>query len=165
MHSRGPLKKISEKFLSLVEVFETSLYLMVSAILFGVSLIAVFRVLVGFFALLMSITEISMISFENFQNFFGKVLTLLIILELKATILHAIKKRGIKSLLLDIILIAGTAISRKLITMDYTKMEPDSVLAMSALLTAIGLSYFLIRRATLPRNRNRQSQESREQQA
>ena len=161
MHTKGFLKKLSEKFLSLVSIFETSIYLIVSAILFAVAIIAGFRVLVGFFQLLLSTHEISMISFENFQNFFGKVLTLLIILELKATILHAIKKRGIKSLLLDIILIAGTAISRKLITMDYTKMEPSSVFAMSALLTGIGLSYFLIKRATLPRNTNRPNQETK----
>lgn len=147
------IRNFKEKFFPLVSAFETIIYLIVSVILFIVALIAVFRVLVGFFELTASTIEISMLSFENFQDFFGKVLTLLIVLELKATILHAIKKRGIKSLLLDVILISGTAISRKLITMDYTKMDPESVLAISALLTAIGLSYFLIRRAPTPRKR------------
>lgn len=154
MSLQNYLNKISEKYISLISVFEKSIYLIVSIILFAVSLIAGYRIFIGFFILLESSTDILDISYENFQILFGKVLTLLIILELNATILHALKKHQIKILLMDVILISGTAISRKLITMDYIKMEPDSVWSIAILLTSIGLSYFLIKRATPRRNKN-----------
>lgn len=154
MSFQNYLNKVSDKYISLVSVFEKSIYLIVSIILFAVSLIAGYRIFTGFFVLLESSTQILNITYENFQMFFGKVLTLLIILELNTSILHAIKKHEIKILLLDVILISGTAISRKLITMDYIKMEPESVWSIAILLTSVGLSYFLIRRANQRRNKN-----------
>ena len=135
-------RQFNSRFIAVVEAFETFIYLILIIILLVVSLIATFRVFIGFFELIQNVSQVTDLKFENFQDLFGKVLTLLIVLELKATILHAIKKRGIRTLLLDIILISGTAIARKLITMDYVKMEPETILAISALLIAIGVSYY-----------------------
>lgn len=147
-------KQFNSKFIALVEAFETFIYIILTIILLVVSLIATYRVFIGFFDLIENASQVSDLNFENFQDLFGKVLTLLIVMELKATILHAIKKRGIRTLLLDIILISGTAIARKLITMDYIKMEPETILAISALLISIGISYFLIKVATFRGTRN-----------
>ena len=147
-------RQFNNRFIAVVEAFETFIYVILIIILLVVSLIATFRVFIGFFELIQNVSQVPDLKFENFQGLFGKVLTLLIVLELKATILHAIKRRGIRTLLLDIILISGTAIARKLITMDYVKMEPETILAISALLIAIGVSYFLIKVANARRSRN-----------
>jgi uncharacterized membrane protein (DUF373 family) len=85
------------------------------------------------------------ISFEDYQQLFGKIMTLLISLEFMASIIKVLKTHEVKTLILDVVLITALAIARKLIIYDYEHHQASETIALGGLLVAIGIFYFLIK--------------------
>jgi uncharacterized membrane protein (DUF373 family) len=87
--------------------------------------------------LLLSITEM--------LEVFGFFLMVLIGLELLETIRAYLHEDRIHAEV--VLLVALVAVSRKVIILNYKEMAPEMLYGMSALIVALGIGYFLVRRA------------------
>lgn len=141
-----PKKKFEEKTLSIHRKFETVIAIGLSIIISILILVAFVRILVDLYARFFTdITDPGEIIFSDYQMIFGKIITLLISLEFMSSIINIIKSHSLRRLLEDVLLIAGLAISRKLIVYDYDSHEPMAFFSLGVLLLCIGIFYFLLR--------------------
>lgn len=82
---------------------------------------------------------------QAFQNIFGEILTVLIAMEFRYSILSAAPGcQGIIQIK-TVILIALLAIARKFIILDLYETSPASLAAMAAAALALGGAYWMIR--------------------
>ncbi len=98
-----------------------------------------------YYIFIQDITILNNIVFEDYQSLFGKILTLIISLEFLNSIIKVFKSKDVKTLTLDVVLIASLTIARKLIIYDYKNIDPAQALTLSGLLISIGIFYFLIK--------------------
>lgn len=139
--------KFADKISQVFVKFEKVITVVLSIIIALIIIIAVIRVGQNFTSLFLSdIFQPQDITFEDYQNIFGKILTLLISLEFMASIIKVIKKHEINSLLQDVVLITALAIARKLIVFDYDHHTPLQTAVFGGLLIAIGVFYFLLKK-------------------
>ena len=82
---------------------------------------------------------------RTFQAIFGQILTVLIALELTHSIVKVVAAAESIVQVKTVLLIALLAFSRKLILLDPTVVAPGTILALAAVLLALGVAYWLIR--------------------
>jgi uncharacterized membrane protein (DUF373 family) len=80
-----------------------------------------------------------------FQAFFGQIMTLLIALEFKHSIIKAVAHRENVVQVRTVLLIALLALSRKFIILDLSEYSPMTVMALAASVTALGVTHWLVR--------------------
>lgn len=81
----------------------------------------------------------------DLSSIFGFFLYILIGLELFVTVVMFLNDHVIHG---EVILLVGiTAVSRKIIILDYAETEPLTVIGMALLVAAMSLGYFLIKRS------------------
>lgn len=85
----------------------------------------------------------------EFLKIFGFVFMTLIGFELLESIATYFKKNIIHAEV--VILIAVIAVSRKVILLDLEKYEPLALIGLALIMVALGLSYYLIKRANVSR--------------
>lgn len=85
---------------------------------------------------------------EEMLQVFGFFLMVLIGLELLETIKAYLKEDRVHAEV--VFLVAIVAVSRKVIILEYEKATIELLLGMSALIVALGVGYFLVRRALAP---------------
>lgn len=85
-----------------------------------------------------------------FQVIFGQIMTLLIALEFKHSIVRVIAQQQSLIQVKTVLLIALLAISRKFIVLD-SDTPPQHVLALAAVVVALGATYWLIRESDVRR--------------
>lgn len=144
------LNKIEDAFENRVikgfQSFENVVVVLVSVIIGLIVLVSAYRLILEFFnTFIADLFSIKSVTFKQYQVLFSRILTLLISLEFMNSILKVLKKHTILELVLDVALIAGLAILRKMIVMDYEKYDHVFVLSITAVLFTIGVFYFLIR--------------------
>jgi len=83
-------------------------------------------------------------NYEVFQAVFGMILTVIIALEFKRSILVLTERRDSIVQVRAVILIALLAIVRKLIILDIKSTEATQLLALAAAVLALGGAYWLI---------------------
>ena len=109
-------------------------------------------------AVLVSTIELAIILFQQLMKppvfllnvtemleVFGFFLMVLIGLELLETIRAYLQEDRVHAEV--VLLVALVAVSRKVIILDYKKMSLEMLYGMSALIVALGIGYFLVRRA------------------
>lgn len=139
-------KNIIDKFLNGTIKFEQLITVALSIIIGGIIIIALIRIFENFLNLFVrDFFDLDKITFEEYQQLFGKIMTLLISLEFMASILKVLKTHEIKTLIQDVVLITALAIARKLIIFDYEHHEPASIIVLGGLLVSIGIFYYLIK--------------------
>ena len=117
-----------------------------SIIIGSIIVISLIRIGENFFQLFVTdFFQPQEITFNDYQEIFAKIMTLLISLEFLNSILKVLKSHDIKVLVLDVSLITALAIARKLIIFDYDKHDPLFTLVFGAILLFIGLFYFLVK--------------------
>lgn len=82
---------------------------------------------------------------EVFQGLFGMVMTLLIALEFKHSIVRVALRRESIVQVKTVVLIALLALSRKFIILDASSTEPAMVAALAAATLVLGVVYWLLR--------------------
>jgi uncharacterized membrane protein (DUF373 family) len=82
---------------------------------------------------------------RTFQAIFGQILTVLIALEFKHSIVKVVAAAESIVQVKTVLLIALLALSRKLIILDVTLVAPATILALAAVLLALGVAYWLVR--------------------
>lgn len=138
--------KLTDKVLSLINKFEQIITFLVSIIIGIIIIIAFLRICSTFYTIFFNdFFSPQDISFEDYQQIFGKIMTLLISLEFMISITKVLKTHQIKTLVLDVVLITALAIARKLIIFDYEHHDPISTLVLGGILLCMGIFYFLIK--------------------
>jgi uncharacterized membrane protein (DUF373 family) len=84
------------------------------------------------------------LDYRVFQAIFGGVMTVLIALEFKHSIVGVIAEQKSIIQVKTVLLIALLAVSRKFIILD-TGTSPEHILALATVVVAIGATYWLIR--------------------
>lgn len=82
---------------------------------------------------------------EIFQSVFGAIMTLLIAMEFKHSIIRVIERRESIIQVKTVVLIAILALARKFIILDTAMMDPAMLAALAAVMLALGIVYWLIR--------------------
>lgn len=113
-------------------------------------------------AVLVSAVELAVILFQQLMKppvfllditemleVFGFFLMVLIGLELLESIKAYLEEDRVHAEV--VLLVAMVALSRKVIILDYKEITPGMLYGMSALIVALGIGYFLVRRALHPR--------------
>ena len=155
--SRSYINRIKDIF----QKFEYLISIIMAVLIGGLVVVATVRIIVFTYNMVFSKAFFpTSIKFEDFNELFGMIMTLLIIIEFMNSILSVLRSRELKGIVKDVSLITGLAIARKLIILDYTQTEPLTVLAMSGVLVAVGVFYFLVKVETISKlTSNRQKKE------
>ncbi len=80
-----------------------------------------------------------------FTNLFGMIMTVLIAMEFKHSIIRVALRKDSIIQVKTVILIAMLAIGRKFIILDTTKTGAGTIAALAAALLALGITYWLMR--------------------
>ena len=86
-----------------------------------------------------------LLNIKEMLEVFGFFLMVLIGLELLESIKAYLEEDRVHAEV--VFLVAIVAISRKVIILDYKEMKPEILFGMSALIVALGIGYYLVRRA------------------
>ena len=82
---------------------------------------------------------------EVFQGLFGMVMTLLIALEFKHSIVRVAVRRESIVQVKTVVLIALLALSRKFVILDAPSTEPATIAALAGATLVLGIVYWLLR--------------------
>lgn len=85
-----------------------------------------------------------------FQTLFGQILTLLIALEFKHSILKVVARKESIIQVKTVLLIAMLAISRKFMILDLDQVQADTIFALAGAVVALAVAYWLIRKRDAP---------------
>ena len=86
-----------------------------------------------------------LLNLEEMLEVFGFFLMVLIGLELLESIKAYLEEDRVHAEI--VFLVAIVAVSRKVIILDYKEITPGMLFGMSAVIVALGIGYFLVRRA------------------
>jgi len=138
------LKKDMASFnaLSLYERFEQLVCLILTALIALVIGVAVLHLATRIFGLLNVIDPADQ---ATFQTVFGMIMTVLIALEFKHSVLVILKRHQNIVQARTVVLIALLAIVRKFIILDLAEIQPLMMIGLAAALLALGAVYWLIR--------------------
>lgn len=127
------------------QVFEETIIVILSVVIVFIIILSVIRVFGQFYHILIdSVMRPEEVEFSDYQDLFGKLITVFISLEFLSSVLKILNRPQIKTLVQDVALITALAIFRKLIIADYNKTDLDSYLVLGGLIIATGIFYFLV---------------------
>jgi uncharacterized membrane protein (DUF373 family) len=128
----------------LYQRFEASVAFVLTVVIAVVVLVALCRLVISVVDTLV-LRSLNPLDHSVFQQVFGEIMTLLIALEFNHSLHYVISgERGIIHTKM-VILIAELALARKIIVADLFQVAPASALALSTLMLALGVTYWLMR--------------------
>lgn len=130
--------------MTLYERFEQMVALALSAIIVVIVVVAMFQLLRVVFDMLIDQT-LHPLDPDTFQIVFGMMMTLLIALEFKHSIVKVALRRESIIQVKTVILIALLALARKFVVLDMDKASPTKIAALAVALLALGAVYWLMR--------------------
>src|SRR6202163_3702126 len=147
MSIKDELKVTKEKFrlLSLYQRFEHIVVMFLTALIAVIVIIAVWNLsLKILFGLVLS-GSFDPSDYSAFQAVFGMILTVIIGLEFKKSLLVVAERRDTVVQIRSVVVIALLAICRKVIILDLTETDALHVVAFAAAILALGVVYWLMR--------------------
>jgi uncharacterized membrane protein (DUF373 family) len=130
--------------MSAYERFEHSVAFVLSLVLAMLIALALIQLLVRVVPLLLT-GALDPLDHEVFQGLFGSIMTLLIALEFKHSIVRVALRRDSVVQVKTVLLIALLALSRKFVVLEVTNTEPAMVAALAGATLVLGLVYWLLR--------------------
>jgi uncharacterized membrane protein (DUF373 family) len=146
MSIREELRDATQQFrlLSLYQRFEHIVVLFLTALIAVVIVAALWTLsLKILFGLVLS-GSLDPSDYSAFQAVFGMILTVIIALEFKKSLLVMAERRGTVVQIRSVVMIALLAICRKVIILDLTETDALHILAFAAAVFALGIVYWLI---------------------
>jgi uncharacterized membrane protein (DUF373 family) len=143
---REELRDAGQQFrlLSLYQRFEHFVVLFLTALIAVVIVAALWTLsLKILFGLVLS-GSLDPSDYSAFQAVFGMILTVIIALEFKKSLLVMAERRGTVVQIRSVVMIALLAICRKVIILDLTETDALHILAFAAAIFALGIVYWLI---------------------
>jgi len=131
------------RLMTVYERFEQVVALVLSAVIAVIIVVSLFQLIAIVFTLLV-LDAFNPLDHKVFQNVFGMIMTLLIAMEFKHSIVRvALRKESIIQVK-TVILIAILALARKFIILG-SDVDPANVAALAGTILALGLTYWLMR--------------------
>src|SRR3569832_1436383 len=118
--------------------------IVLSFIISIVVLIALFE-LIGKVAHMLVAGAFDPLDHEVFQSVFGAIMTLLLAMEFKHSIIRVIERRESIIQVKTVVLIAIMALARKFIILDASTKDAAMLAALAAVMLALGVVYWLMR--------------------
>lgn len=142
-HSLSKTDKEYWAVMSLYERFEHVIVLILSLVISAIVVVALFQLIRVVFILLVT-QSLNPLEHETFQLVFGMIMTLLIALEFKHSIIKVAFRHESIIQVKTVVLIALIALSRKFVILD-PETSPAKVAALAGALLALGVVYWLMR--------------------
>ena len=137
------------KFNKLLELFERFIIFILLAILGIIVLLSTYELVVILIRDIISSLQggevFILLNSADLLNVFSFVLLIIIGLELFEAVKQHLKSHVLQAEI--ILIVALTAIARKVIILDYSTTEPIALIGIALLVVALASSYFLIKRA------------------
>jgi uncharacterized membrane protein (DUF373 family) len=130
--------------MSLYERFEQVVAIILSLVIAIVIALALVQLLVRIAPLLIS-GAIDPLDHEVFQMLFGMIMTLLIALEFKHSIIRVSLRRSSIVQVKTVVLIALIALSRKFVILDTNVTSASTIAALAGATLVLGVVYWLLR--------------------
>jgi uncharacterized membrane protein (DUF373 family) len=130
--------------MTVYERFEQLVALVLSMVIAVVILIALFQLLKQVLPLVLG-GALNLLDHEVFQSLFGMIMTLLIALEFKHSILRVALRGQSIIQVKTVVLIALLALSRKFVILDITTTDAATIIALSSATLVLGIVYWLLR--------------------
>jgi uncharacterized membrane protein (DUF373 family) len=130
--------------MSFYERFEQIVAIVLSVVIAVIVVISLLQLIRLVFALLW-LNAFDPLDHKVFQSVFGAIMTLLIAMEFKHSIIQVAMRRGSIIQLKTVILIALLALARKFIILDPEASGADKIAALAGATLALGAVYWMIR--------------------
>ena len=130
--------------MSLYERFEQVVAIVLSLVIAVVIALALLQLVVRILPLLVS-GAIDPLDHEVFQTLFGMIMTLLIAMEFKHSIIRVTLRRSSIVQVKTVVLISLIALSRKFVILDTNATSASTIAALAGAALALGVVYWLLR--------------------
>lgn len=130
--------------MSFYERFEQVVALVLSAVISVIIVVSLIQLISIVFSLLI-VEAFNPLDHKVFQSVFGMIMTLLIAMEFKHSIVRVALRRDSIIQVKTVILIALIALARKFVILD-PDVNPGKVAALAAATLALGATYWLLRK-------------------
>ncbi|MHB1245924.1 MAG: phosphate-starvation-inducible PsiE family protein [Sulfuriferula sp.] len=130
--------------MTLYEKFEQGVALVLTGLIAVIIVVALLELSKEVF-LLIVVNAANPLDHTLFQSLFGQILTVLIALEFKHSILKVVARKENIIQVKTVLLIGLLAISRKFIVLDIGEIHDVTILALAAAVLALAIAYWLIR--------------------
>ena len=130
--------------MSLYERFEQVVAIVLSLVIAVVIALALVQLVVRILPLLVS-GAIDPLDHEVFQTLFGMIMTLLIAMEFKHSIIRVALRRSSIVQVKTVVLISLIALSRKFVILDTNATSASTIAALAGAALALGVVYWLMR--------------------
>jgi uncharacterized membrane protein (DUF373 family) len=143
LNSRIKLFRAEWRILTFYERFEQIVALMLSGVIAVIIVVSMLQLIRIVFTLLL-IEAFNPLEHHVFQRVFGMIMTLLIALEFKRSIIRVALRQDSIIQVKTVILIALIALARKFVILD-SEVGSDKIAALAGATLALGLVYWLMR--------------------
>ena len=126
--------------MSYYERFEQTIALILSAVISVIIVISLYQLILTVFDLLV-IDAFNPLEYQVFQTVFGMIMTLLIAMEFKHSIVKVALRQDNIIQVKTVVLIALIALSRKFIILDPDTSSPAEIAALVGAAVAMGIVY------------------------
>lgn len=130
--------------MSLYERFEHIIAIILSLVIVVVISVALAQLLLRVTLILIH-DAADPLDYEVFQSIFGRMVTLLIALEFKHSIIRVALRRESVVQVKTVLLISLIALSRKFIILDVKTISPETIAALAGATLVLGVVYWLLR--------------------
>ena len=133
------------RLLPFYQKFEHAVILVLTALIAIVVALAVWNLVLKVLLSILSTGGLDPTDYTVFQALFGMILTVIIALEFKRSLLVVAERRHGVVQVRTVVLIALLAIVRKLMIIDLSAADAQQVLALATTILALGGVYWLVR--------------------
>ena len=130
--------------LNLYERFEQVVSLILSGVISIVIVVALFELIAKVWHLLIG-GALDPLDHQVFQAVFGAIMTLLIAMEFKHSIIRVLSRKDSVIQVKTVVFIAILALARKFIILDTTKTDGQTIIALAVTVLALASVYWLVR--------------------
>ncbi|MES2407487.1 MAG: phosphate-starvation-inducible PsiE family protein [Pseudomonadota bacterium] len=130
--------------MTLYEKFEQGVALVLTGLIAVIIVVALLELSKEVFQLIV-VNAANPLDHTLFQSLFGQILTVLIALEFKHSILKVVARKESIIQVKTVLLIGLLAISRKFIVLDVGEIRDGTILALASAVLALAIAYWLIR--------------------
>jgi uncharacterized membrane protein (DUF373 family) len=130
--------------LNLYERFEQAIAMILSLVISVIIVIALIELMAKVWKMLIN-GALDPLDHEVFQAVFGAIMTLLIAMEFKHSIVRVVSRKESIIQIKTVIFIAILALSRKFIILDTSKTDAETIAALAITILALAGVYWLVR--------------------
>ncbi len=148
-----------KKYWAVMTLYERFEHIIAIILSFIISIIVIFALL----QLIREVVNLLLLDVFNpldhrvFQTIFGMIMTLLIAMEFKHSILTVLHRQAHIVQAKGVIMIALLALARKMIILDFATVKAEKLAALGLVILVLGIVYYLLKKASASPGSNTQA--------